>query len=220
MSKRVFTPAAGQALTKNEKRDLARAARARQAAKARRLVLAKNVLIGLVVAGVIVGAFFFIKSSVDSQVTASPTETAAPPGTPPTAPAADFPPVPAGADAALKTKPVVETPAGTVTSLNVKTLIAGTGAAAANGKKVTVNYVGVSFKDGKEFDASWNRSQTFDLTLGQGGVIKGWDEGLVGVKAGSRVQIDIPADKGYGENPSGGQPGGALRFVVDVLSVS
>ena len=82
-----------------------------------------------------------------------------------------------------------------------------------------MNYVGVTFADGKEFDSSWGEGkQPFSFALGTGNVIKGWDQGLEGVKVGSRVQLDIPADLAYGDNPSGGQPAGALRFVVDVLS--
>ncbi len=75
----------------------------------------------------------------------------------------------------------------------------------------------MAYPTGKEFDASWNRGEPFSFTLGQGGVIKGWDQGLAGVTVGSRVQLDIPADLAYGENPADGQPGGPLRFVVDVL---
>jgi peptidylprolyl isomerase len=56
--------------------------------------------------------------------------------------------------------------------------------------------------------------------IGTGNVIKGWDQGLVGVTVGSRVQLDIPADLAYGENPTDGRPGGPLRFVVDILGTS
>lgn len=213
MSKRVFDPVPGApVMTKSEKREAAKIARAKQLKADERKNLAKNVAIGVVVLGVLVGLYVWIKDS--STVPAASPET-----TPSATAPATFPPVPEGANAALKTKPVVEKPTGTLTALKTTTLIEGTGKTIANGSKITVNYVGVSFKDGTEFDASWKRSQTFDFIIGQGNVIKGWDEGLMGVKAGSRVQIDIPADKGYGENPTGGQPGGALRFVVDVLSV-
>jgi len=83
-----------------------------------------------------------------------------------------------------------------------------------------VNYVGVSFKDGTEFDSSWKNSQALTTQIGVGSVIQGWDKGLVGVKVGSRVQLDIPSAQAYGDNPTGGRPGGALRFVVDVLAAS
>jgi peptidylprolyl isomerase len=115
----------------------------------------------------------------------------------------------------------VAKPSGTVTTLGVQTLITGTGAAVASGQKVTVNYVGVAFNTGEEFDSSWKAGGApFPFTLGQGGVIPGWDQGLVGVTVGSRVQLDIPADLAYGETPQAGYPAGALRFVVDVLSAA
>jgi peptidylprolyl isomerase len=129
-----------------------------------------------------------------------------------------FPPLPPGADPALKTKPAVSAGTGDLTALKVTTLIQGTGDAVASGQTIAVNYVGVSFKTGQEFDSSWSRSDPFSFAVGGGNVIKGWDQGLVGVKVGSRVQLDIPSDLAYGDNPSGGQPAGPLRFVVDVLS--
>ena len=83
-----------------------------------------------------------------------------------------------------------------------------------------MNYVGLTYVDGKEFDSSWNRSKAFSFPVGAGNVINGWDQGLAGAKVGSRVQLDIPADLAYGDNPTGGQPAGALRFIVDVLAAS
>jgi peptidylprolyl isomerase len=133
---------------------------------------------------------------------------------------ASFPPVPAGADPALSKKPVVTAGTGTVSTLKTTTLIQGTGTAVKAGQTIAVNYVGVTYADGKEFDSSWSRSQTFSFQAGAGRVIKGWDQGLIGVKVGSRVQLDIPPDLAYGTDPSGGQPAGTLRFVVDVLSAS
>jgi len=128
-----------------------------------------------------------------------------------------FPPLPAGADPALGTKPAVSKGTGELASLVVTPLIKGTGPAAANGQQLTVNYVGVSYATGAEFDSSWKRSQPFEFQLGAGKVIKGWDQGLVGVTVGSRVQLDIPANLAYGD---GGDPSGPLRFVVDVLAAA
>jgi peptidylprolyl isomerase len=128
--------------------------------------------------------------------------------------------VPAGADPALSKKPVVTAGTGAVSKLTTKTLIQGTGAAVQSGQTINVNYVGVTYADGKEFESSWKSSKAFSFQAGTGNVIKGWDQGLVGVKVGSRVQLDIPADLAYGDKPSGGQPAGALRFVVDVLSAA
>lgn len=120
-------------------------------------------------------------------------------------------------------KPEVEIPTEIPTELQVTTLIEGEGPEAEVGDIVTVHYVGVRSEDGTEFDNSYDRGSPFPVVLGAGGVIQGWDEGLVGVQAGERVQLDIPADLAYGDNPPGGgviQPGDALTFVVDVLDVS
>jgi peptidylprolyl isomerase len=76
----------------------------------------------------------------------------------------------------------------------------------------------VKYASGEEFDSSWKRSQAFDFQLG-GQVIQGWNQGLVGVKVGSRVQLDIPGSLAYGDKDDGsGSPFGPLRFVVDVLA--
>ena len=109
-----------------------------------------------------------------------------------------------------------------MTELKVTTLVEGAGAAAATGQSLTVNYVGVSYKTGTQFDASWDgqNPKPYTFELGAGGVIPGWDQGLVGVKVGSRVQLDIPSALAYGDNPSDGRPAGPLRFVVDVLSAT
>lgn len=214
-----------QPLTKAERRARAkeRKARALRARKRRQAML--GVLAGLGVVVVIVGAALLInhyagKKSATASASASATASASAAASVAPSPTVSFPPVPAGADPALSTKPTVAAPSGTVTDLKVTTLIQGNGPAVASGQTITVNYVGVAFKDGKEFDSSWSRSQAFTTQIGTGSVIQGWDKGLVGVKVGSRVQLDIPSAQAYGDNPSGGQPGGPLRFVVDVLAAS
>ena len=126
--------------------------------------------------------------------------------------------IPAGMDEALKTKPKVCGSTETVTALKKTVLVEGTGAEVKSGQTITVNYVGVTLKTGEEFDASWKRGQPFDTAIGVGQVIKGWDQGLVGVKVGSRVQLDIPGSLAYGDTPNAQRPYGTLRFVVDVLS--
>ena len=122
----------------------------------------------------------------------------------------------------LKHKPKVAKPSGNPPSqLVVKDLVVGKGPAAKPGDTLSVAYVGKSFSTGKQFDASWDRpGPAFQFPLGGGQVIQGWDQGLVGVKVGRRVQLDIPADLAYGDNPGSGSPSGALRFIVDVLSVA
>ncbi|MBO0869952.1 MAG: FKBP-type peptidyl-prolyl cis-trans isomerase [Micromonosporaceae bacterium] len=200
------------------------AARAAQRRAKRRRQAILSAVVAVVVAGVIIGLALWLTGGKKTNSTASAGSSAAPAVSASPAPIAgptvapSFPPVPAGADPALGTKPKVTKGSGSVSSLKVTTLIKGKGAAVKSGQTIVVNYVGVTYKDGKEFDSSWKNSQTFSFPLGQGQVIPGWDQGLVGVTVGSRVQLDIPSNLAYGDNPTGGQPAGALRFVVDVLS--
>ena len=108
------------------------------------------------------------------------------------------------------------------TELVITDLTEGTGAAAVTGDTVVVHYVGVRSADGTEFDNSYDRGTPFPVTLGGGQVIKGWDEGLVGIKGGGRRQLDIPADLAYGDKPPSTdviQPGDALSFVIDVVTI-
>jgi peptidylprolyl isomerase len=203
---------AGMASTKAERRAAAKAAAARAAAAKRRRNALVGALAGLAVIAVLIGAAVAFGGSDDNRA-ADPASSAAPTAASPASGS-----LPAGMDPALATKPQVTAGSGQLTELSVQPLIEGTGAPAQAGQRVTVNYVGVTYATGEEFDASWNRGQPFSFQLGNGDVIKGWDRGLVGVKVGSRVQLDLPADLAYGENPSNGAPGGALRFVVDVLA--
>ena len=118
-------------------------------------------------------------------------------------------------------KPTVSVPAELPTELKVTTLTEGSGPKAQNGDFVRVYYVGVFTKDGTEFDSNYTKGSPFDVTLGAGGVIKGWDQGLVGTQAGGRYQLDIPSDLAYGPDDYNGIPGGsALTFVVDVVAVT
>ena len=119
-------------------------------------------------------------------------------------------------------KPEVEIPAETPEDLVVSVLSAGDGPEAQAGDTVMVHYVGVRSEDGTEFDNSYERGTPFPVTLGQGGVIAGWDEGLVGAQAGSQIQLDIPNDLAYGDSARGDiiQAGDALSFVIDVMSVT
>jgi FKBP-type peptidyl-prolyl cis-trans isomerase len=121
----------------------------------------------------------------------------------------------------LATEPKVTPPGGAApTKLITKDLIVGTGQEAKAGKSVTVNYVGVLFKGGKEFDASWKRKEPFTFTLGQGAVIKGWDQGVAGMKVGGRRELIIPSALAYGAkgSPPSIPANAPLVFVVDLLS--
>jgi cyclophilin family peptidyl-prolyl cis-trans isomerase/FKBP-type peptidyl-prolyl cis-trans isomerase len=118
-------------------------------------------------------------------------------------------------------KPEVSIPAEQPTELVITDLVEGEGEPAKEGDTVTVHYVGVLSEDGTEFDNSWDRGQPYPVTLGTGSVIQGWEDGLIGVKAGGRRQLDIPAELAYGESGSGSviPPGAALSFVIDVVSI-
>lgn len=118
-------------------------------------------------------------------------------------------------------KPQVKLPSTVPTALVVTDLTEGTGPAAVNGDTVVVHYIGVRSADGKEFDNSYDKGTPFPVTLGVGQVIKGWDQGLVGVKKGGRRQLDIPSDLAYGDKPQGDviQAGDALSFVIDVVTI-
>lgn len=119
-------------------------------------------------------------------------------------------------------KPAVAVPAQIPAELQITDLVAGTGYAAAGGDTVFVDYVGVRTVDGIEFDNSYERGIPFDFALGQGRVIAGWDQGLIGIQVGTRRQLDIPGPLAYGDSPPGGsviQPGDALTFVIEARAV-
>ena len=118
-------------------------------------------------------------------------------------------------------KPSVSIPSDDVTELVVTALVEGEGEGAKEGDTVVVHYVGVRSEDGTEFDNSYDRGEPFPVTLGAQTVIPGWEQGLLGVKAGGQYQLDIPADLAYGDSPQGDiiQAGDALTFVVDVMAI-
>ncbi|HAF10424.1 MAG TPA: peptidylprolyl isomerase [Chloroflexi bacterium] len=101
-------------------------------------------------------------------------------------------------------------------------LVVGTGAEATAGKTVDVQYVGVAWSTQQQFDASWDRGSPFSFPLGAGRVIKGWDQGVAGMKVGGRRRLTIPARLAYGDRGAAGaiKPGETLVFVVDLLKVS
>lgn len=120
------------------------------------------------------------------------------------------------------TKPDVTVPAGEPPAdMVVEDLEVGEGTEAVAGATVTVHYVGVAWSDGNQFDASWDRNDTFAFRLGAGQVITGWDEGVAGMRIGGRRRITIPPHKGYGAAGAGGviKGGETLVFVVDLLNV-
>lgn len=122
----------------------------------------------------------------------------------------------------MSDKPLVEPHVGdTPQDLIFDDLIIGEGESAVAGQTAVVHYVGVGVTSGEEFDASWNRNEPFSFPLGAGYVIKGWDEGVQGMKVGGRRRLVIPAHLGYGDRGAGGviAPGETLIFVVDLLEL-
>ena len=123
----------------------------------------------------------------------------------------------------MNSKPQVDVPSDQPPSyqLEVEDIEVGTGEEATSGTIVEVHYVGVSWQTGKQFDASWDRGDTFKFGLGKGQVIPGWDQGVAGMKVGGRRRITIPPDLAYGQRGAGGVigPGETLVFVVDLIAV-
>ncbi len=121
------------------------------------------------------------------------------------------------------TKPDVTIPEGSPPAeLLAEDLVVGEGPEATSGHTVDVHYVGVAWSTGKQFDASWDRRDTFQFQLGAGMVIEGWDKGVAGMKVGGRRRLTIPPQMGYGSRGAGGviKGGETLVFVVDLLGVS
>jgi len=120
------------------------------------------------------------------------------------------------------TKPSITIPAGEAPAdLILEDLELGEGTEAVAGTNVTVHYVGVAWSNGQQFDASWDRNDTFSFRLGAGQVISGWDQGVAGMRVGGRRSITIPPHLGYGAAGAGGviKGGETLVFVVDLLNV-
>ena len=108
------------------------------------------------------------------------------------------------------------TPSGLV----IEEVVVGSGAAAAAGQNVTVHYTGW-LTDGAKFDSSRDRNDPFVFPLGRGHVIRGWDEGVAGMKVGGKRKLTIPPELGYGARGAGGviPPNATLVFEVELLEV-
>lgn len=128
-----------------------------------------------------------------------------------------------GVSTDLSKKPKVPKPTGEEPKrLEGSDVVVGRGREVKEGDTVTVQYVGVLFKDGKEFDSSWNKGrEPFEFTVGRGQVIEGWDQGVVGMKVGGRRVLVIPPQLAYGESGSPPTiPGNStLVFVVDLKKI-
>jgi FKBP-type peptidyl-prolyl cis-trans isomerase len=129
-----------------------------------------------------------------------------------------------GVSTDLKVKPTIPKATGTAPKeLQGSEVVTGTGAVAKEGDKVTVEYVGSLFANGKEFDTSWKKGRKpFEFTIGQGQVIQGWDQGVPGMKVGGRRILVIPPDLAYGAtgSPPTIPANAPLVFVIDLKKVA
>ncbi len=147
--------------------------------------------------------------ATDTLSSAAPSHSAAPSASASAAPQPSAPPPPA---------PSTPPPGP---GLGIQDIVVGKGPACKSGDSVSVHYVG-TLADGKEFDSSRKRNQPFPFTLGQGRVIKGWDQGVVGMKVGGKRKLTIPPAYGYGERgmPPVIPPNSTLFFEVELLGIN
>jgi peptidylprolyl isomerase len=130
-------------------------------------------------------------------------------------------PAPTASATPAAKKPKVKVPSGKPPKrLVIRDLRVGTGVPVQAGQNVSVQYVGVNYKGGKQFDASWDRGQPFNFTVGAGQVIPGWDKGVLGMRPGGRRELIVPPSLGYGPQgqPPVIKPNETLVFVIDLIS--
>jgi peptidylprolyl isomerase len=153
--------------------------------------------------------------SSETAATPSPTETATPQ-------AANVDAIAQGIGTNTTKKPKIVTPQGDPPGrLGIRDIVKGKGAKARPGDRLTMQYVGVSWSNGQQFDASWDRGQPFPFQLGAQMVIPGWDKGMVGMRDGGRRLLIIPPDLGYGPQGSGPiGPNETLIFAVDLVKLN
>jgi FKBP-type peptidyl-prolyl cis-trans isomerase len=152
--------------------------------------------------------------TVEPMTTETTSASAAPSGAPSAAPTL-------GMNKPLGAPPIAPPPAGPEGKLEMKDIVVGTGAPAKSGDTVSVHYVG-TLADGKEFDSSKKHGKPFDFPLGQGRVIKGWDEGVAGMKVGGKRKLVIPPSLAYGPggHPPVIPPNSTLTFEVELLGIN
>lgn len=154
------------------------------------------------------------KTSSAATTATTPATTASTPATTTAAPQ----PAGGAGNKDLSRKPTIAKGSGPPPkTLVVQDIVKGSGPGAKPGDQLTMQYVGALYDTGQEFDASWDRGQPFQLKLGAGMVIPGWDKGLVGIQKGGRRKLIIPPDMGYGASgqPPTIPPNATLTFIVD-----
>lgn len=157
----------------------------------------KKFLIIAIIAAVAIAAYVFTKKSDETaNTTAQTTETTETAGT-----------------------QTAETATTSEIKVDIQDEVVGTGTEATNGKSITVHYTG-TLKDGTKFDSSVDRKEPFTFTLGAGQVIKGWEQGILGMKKGGKRKLTIPPELAYGANAVGAIPANStLIFDVELLEV-
>ena len=153
-------------------------------------------------------------SGAERAATATPTETAS---------ASGIEALVQGTSDGTDAKPEVPAPEGDPPSeLVIRDIVKGKGPKAKAGDTLTMQYVGIAWSNGQQFDASWDSGQPFPFQLGAGMVIQGWDEGMVGMQKGGRRLLVLPPEKGYGEQGAGDAigPNETLVFVVDLIAIN
>ena len=198
-------------LSKAEKRAAARIAAAKAARRHRTgQAIAGTLILLLAVGGAFAGIWYFGDRAEKNKVKCKPVGDAN-----------AFPPLLGGMDKALATEPTITADPSDIKVARTKVLIKGDCKTVKAGQTVVVNYVGATMTDGKVFASSWTDKKTLETPVGQKQLGKEQklllplDEGMVGLKVGTRVQFDIP--NAYGEDPPEGAPRGTLRFIFDIL---
>jgi FKBP-type peptidyl-prolyl cis-trans isomerase len=163
------------------------------------------------------------ESQADKFASQAESESKNPPAAQDTAPVKATKVTPGPGEGDISTKPKIPKQTGAEPKqLVAQDLIVGNGPEVKSGDQASVQYVGVLYKNGKEFDSSWKRNQPFQFQVGGGQVIQGWDQGVVGMKVGGRRRLIIPPDLGYGA--SGSPPSipanATLVFDIDLKKVN
>ena len=187
------------------RREAALAQAKKEQRKRRRILMAVFVVIAFVVAGILSLTGGGKDDKKDVKADGGSTSTTAKASTPPTSAPPDG------------VEPGGDTP---VTKLGIEDLKVGTGPVVKKGDTIVAHYYGATYKDGKKFQSSWDSGNTFQTVIGEGAVIKGWDDGIPGMKVGGRRKLTIPAADAYGAEDTGdGRPHGDLVFIIDVYAI-